>query len=192
MADVRSVVDWLADGARSAPRAEDVLRELCHRMIAAGLPIRRAAVFVNTLHPNIFGRRFTWQAGKGVAVVDGQYALMETDEYLTSPITAVRANGEPIRRHLANSDGPMEFPVLAELRSEGATDYVAVPLVFTDSSVHVATWSTQQPGGFTPAQFADLESITAPLTRVAEIRALRRTATNLLDTYVGRQPANGF
>jgi adenylate cyclase len=187
MADVRSVVDWLADGARSAPRAEDVLRELCHRMIAAGLPIRRAAVFVNTLHPNIFGRRFTWQAGKGVAVVDGQYALMETDEYLTSPITAVRANGEPIRRHLASSDCPMDFPVLAELRSEGATDYVAVPLVFTDSSVHVATWSTQQPGGFNPAQFADLESITAPLTRVAEIRALRRTATNLLDTYVGRQ-----
>jgi adenylate cyclase len=59
--------------------------------------------------------------------------------------------------------------------------------VFTDSSIHVATWSTLQPGGFTPAQFADLESITVPLTRVAEIRALRRTATNLLDTYVGRQ-----
>ena len=38
-----------------------------------------------------------------------------------------------------------------------------------------------------PQQFADLESIIAPLTRVAEIRALRRTATNLLNTYVGRQ-----
>ena len=31
------------------------------------------------------------------------------------------------------------------------------------------------------------KSIIAPLTRVAEIRALRRTATNLLNTYVGRQ-----
>jgi adenylate cyclase len=99
----------------------------------------------------------------------------------------VRANGQPIRRHLASNDCPMDFQVLAELRSEGATDYVAVPLVFTDSSIHVATWSTQQPGGFTPAQFSALESITMPLTRVAEIRALRRTATNLLDTYVGRQ-----
>jgi adenylate cyclase len=187
MTDIRFIVDWLTDGARSAPRAEDVLRELCHRMIDGGIPVWRTAVFVNTLHPNIFGRRFTWQAGKGVVVLDGQYALMDTEEYRLSPVTAVRSNGQPIRRHLASSDCPDDFPVLAELRSEGATDYVAVPLVFTDSSIHVATWSTQQPGGFTPTQFADLESITAPLTRVAEIRALRRTATNLLDTYVGRQ-----
>ena len=77
--------------------------------------------------------------------------------------------------------------MLHELRAEGATDYVAFPLLFTDGTVHVATWTTRQPGGFTPEQFADLESIIAPLTRVAEIRALRRTATNLLNTYVGRQ-----
>ena len=50
-----------------------------------------------------------------------------------------------------------------------------------------ATWSTQQPGGFTPKQFADLEAVIAPLARVAEIRALRRTAGNLIDTYVGHQ-----
>ena len=65
MDDVRSVVEWLMDGARSAPRAEDLLRELCHRMIAGGIPVWRAAIFVNTLHPNIFGRRFTWQAATG-------------------------------------------------------------------------------------------------------------------------------
>jgi adenylate cyclase len=65
---------------------------------------------------------------------------MDTDEYRQSPITAVRANGQPIRRHLADSDSPNDFPVLAELRSEGATDYVAVPLVFTDPR------STSQPG----------------------------------------------
>ena len=187
MTDVQSVVDWLMGGARSASLPEDLMRELCHRIIANGIPLWRAAIFVNTLHPNIFGRRFTWQAGKGVVVQDGDYALLDTDEYRQSPITAVRADGQPIRRHLADGDSPDDFPVLAELRSEGATDYVAVPLVFTDSSIHVATWSTQQPGGFTPAQLAGLESIIVPLTRVAEIRALRRTATNLLDTYVGRQ-----
>ena len=74
-----------------------------------------------------------------------------------------------------------------ELRAEGVTDYVAFPLRFTDGTVHVASWATRQPGSFTPQQFADLESTIAPLTRVAEIRALRRTATNLLNTYVDRQ-----
>ena len=38
-----------------------------------------------------------------------------------------------------------------------------------------------------PKQFADLVSIVAPLARVAEIRALRRTSENLIDTYVGHQ-----
>jgi adenylate cyclase len=81
----------------------------------------------------------------------------------------------------------MDFAVLHSIRAEGATDYAAFPLLFTDGTIHVATWSTQQPGGFTAKQFADLESIIAPLARVAEIRALRRTAGNLIDTYVGHQ-----
>ena len=51
--------------------------------------------------------------------------------------------------------------------------------------MHVATWSTQQAGGFTDAQLAGIETIVRPFARVAEIRALQRTATNLLDAYVG-------
>ena len=55
-------------------------------------------------------------------------------------------------------DCPDDFPVVDELRAEGATDYVALPLVFTDGTIHVATWSTRQPGGFTSQQLADLDS----------------------------------
>ena len=40
--------------------------------------------------------------------------------------------------------------------------------------------------GFRDAQIEAIESIVAPLARVAEVRALRRTAGNLLDTYVGK------
>ena len=187
MTDIRSVVDWLTDGARSGSLSEDVLAELCQRMVDAGVPLWRAAVFVNTLHPDVIGRAFIWQVGIGVKVSAAKYDILETDEYRSSPVVAVYATRQAIRRRLAEGACPDDFPVLHELRAEGATDYVAFPLPFTDGTVHVATWATQQPGGFTAAQFADLESIIAPLTRVAEIRALRRTATNLLNTYVGRQ-----
>jgi adenylate cyclase len=54
-----------------------------------------------------------------------------------------------------------------------------------DGSVHGATFTTRHPGGFTDAQIAVLESVVAPLARVAENRTLQRTATTLLDTYVG-------
>jgi adenylate cyclase len=187
MGDIRSVVDWLTDGARSGSLSEDVLAELCRRMVDGGIPLWRVAVFVNTLHPDVIGRAFIWQVDTGVKVSEAQYDILETDEYQSSPVVAVYATRQPIRRQIADGTCPDDFPILHELRAEGATDYVAFPLRFTDGTVHVATYTTRQPGGFTPEQFADLEATIAPLTRVAEIRALRRTATNLLNTYVGRQ-----
>ena len=156
-------------------------------MVDAGIPLWRVAVIVNTLHPDVIGRALIWQVDTGVKVTAATYDFLETDEYRSSPVVAVRDSRQPIRRHLANWDCPDDFPLVKELRAEGATDYAAIPLVFTDGTVHVATWSTREPGGFTSQQLADLDAVIAPLTRVAEIRALRRTATNLLNTYVGRQ-----
>jgi adenylate cyclase len=187
MSDIRTVIDWLSDGARSAQLSEDVLEELCRGMAEAGIPLWRVAVFVTTLHPDLMGRAFRWWSESGVQVSEAQYDIKETDDYLKSPVVAVYGTRQPLRRKLADPNCPIDFAVLNEFRAEGATDYVAFPLVFTDGSVHVATWSTRQPGGFTPKQYVDLEQVIAPLTRVAEIRALRRTATNLLNTYVGRQ-----
>jgi adenylate cyclase len=187
MSSIRPVVEWLADGARAIPLSDEVLTELCARMVDAGIPLWRAAAFVNTLHPDVIGSSFIWQAGSGVKVTAAKYEILETDEYRRSPVVAVYATRQPIRRRLADGARPDDFPVLHDLWAEGATDYVAFPLPFTDGTVHVATWTTRQPGGFTDQQFADLEALIAPLTRVVEIRALRRTATNLLNTYVDRQ-----
>ncbi len=123
----------------------------------------------------------------GVTTSEALFALTETADFQKSPFTTVYATRAPLRRRLADPACPHDFAILEDLRGEGVTDYAAFPLLFTDGTVHVATWSTKQPGGFTPKQFADLEAVVAPLARVAEIRALRRTAGNLIDTYVGHQ-----
>jgi adenylate cyclase len=183
--DTKSIVDWLIDGARSAPRPEAVLTELCDQLVHAGIPLWRVAVFVRTLHPEIMGRRFIWQPDVGVTINEGLFDLLETERFQNSPFVAVMKSGRTIRRQLADQDNREEFSIFRELRAEGATDYLATPLIFTNDSVHVATWSTRQVGGFTDAQIAGIEAIVKPLARVAEIRALQRTASNLLDTYVG-------
>jgi adenylate cyclase len=183
--DTKSIVDWLTDGARSAPRPEMVLVDLCDQLVQVGIPLWRVAVFVRTLHPEIMGRRFIWQPGGDVTITEGLFDLLETDQFRNSPFVAVIKSGRTIRRQLQDQGNPEEFSIFRDLRAEGATDYLATPLIFTDGSVHVATWSTQQVGGFTDAQIAGIETIVRPLARVAEIRALQRTATNLLDTYVG-------
>jgi adenylate cyclase len=184
---IRDVLDWLAGGALSGAQSQDVLAELCGRMAAGGIPLWRVAVFVTTLHPDIMGRRFLWQADSGVTTSEALYAILDTDDYKNSPFTAVFVTKQMLRRRLADADCPMDLPILQQLRDEGVTDYAAFPLLFTDGSVHAVTWSTKAPGGFTPEQFAGVESVVAPLARVAEIRALRRTAGNLIDTYVGHQ-----
>jgi len=168
--DVRPIVDWLVDGARSTMQAHQVLAELCERLLGCGIPLWRVAVFVRTLHPHIMGRRFVWRPGAEIEVLDAAFDLLESAEFRGSPVAEVYASGIPIRRRLAD---------------EGVTDYLASPLLFTNGEIHLATWTTRLPGGFTDAQIGAIESIVAPLARVAEVRALRRTASNLLDTYVG-------
>jgi adenylate cyclase len=185
--DVQSVVEWLNDGARSAPMPDEVLAQLCERLLRCGIPLWRVAVYVRTLHPQVMGRQFIWQRGAAVKIAEASFDFMETTEYLASPVVAVVRQTVTIRRNLADPNCVLDFPVLAEFRAEGLTDYLATPLIFTDGAVHATSWSTREPGGFTDAQIEQLQRVINPLARVAEIRALRRTASNLLDTYVGHQ-----
>jgi adenylate cyclase len=182
---IKAIADWLADGARSAVQPQDVLAQLCERLVTCGIPLWRVAVYVRTLHPQVMGRRFVWHPDSEVETAEAPYTLLETAEFRDSPIARVYLTGEPIRRKLVDPGCPDDFPVLADLRAEEVTDYLASPLLFTDGAIHVVTCTTRQPGGFADAQIAGLESIMTPLARVAEIRSLRRMASILLDTYVG-------
>ena len=57
-------------------------------------------------------------------------------------------SGEAIRRRLADPDCADDFPFLKELRAEEVTDYLALPLHFTNGEIHVATFTTRRPDGF--------------------------------------------
>jgi len=183
--NLKAIADWLADGARSAPQPQQVLAQLSERLVACGIPLWRVAVFVRTLHPQVMGRRFLWRPGADVETSDAPFELLETELFRDSPIARVYQTGEAIRRKIADPDCPNDFPVLVDLRAEEVTDYLASPLVFSNGDIHAVTCTTRQPGGFTDAQIAGLEAVMRPLARVAEIRGLRRMASNLLDTYVG-------
>jgi adenylate cyclase len=185
--DTSSIVAWLTDGARNTPLPEALKDELCERIVQCGIPLWRVAIFVRTLHPEVLGRRFIWQPGAGVTITEGPFELLESAQFQNSPFVAVIDTGKTIRLRLTEPERLDKFSIMRDLRAEGATDYLATPLIFTDGAVHPATWTTRQAGGFTDAQVAGIEAVVKPLARVAEIKALRRTAGNLLDAYVGHQ-----
>lgn len=179
----QSVIDWLVAGARSAARVDQFVTQTCEQMIACGLPLWRVGVFVRTLHPNMLGRNFIWRKDEGVAMGSMPHGDEMEDYFLSSPLAIVFEQGQEVRRRLDAGVG--NVPFFSEIKEEGATDYIALPLLMSDGTIHAVSWITQHPGGFSDQQLADLRLFMPYLTRMIEVWLLRRTAAGLLDNYVG-------
>ena len=181
---------WLpAHGRR---RTRPLASELCDRLLGCAFPIWRVGLFVHTLHPHIVGQRFLWKTGSAVDVNSAPLEAFQSEEFRNSPVRRVIDTGIAVRRRLADKDCPVDFTMLRELRNQDVTDYLAVPLFFADGTVHGATFRDPRRPRFHRRANCDIESIAAPLSRVVENRTLRRTATALLDTYVGNQAGREF
>lgn len=182
---MKRLFDWLVDGAAGAVTSADIVHELGDGLNAEGIPVDRITAFVMTLHPDVWGRWFRWQAGLEVGIGQLSHEIITRPQYVNSPIGVVVRDKLEVRRRIAD---PAErvYTVLDELAAEGFTDYIALPMVFTTGDSHSVPFATKRASGFTDADIDSLRQIARPLARVAEIFALRRTAGNLLSTYVGR------
>jgi adenylate cyclase len=185
-ADLQKITDWLIDGARSAPSPSRMMADACERVVRAGLPLWRVGVFVRTLHPDIFGRNFIWRPGAEVVVGTVDFDIRNSPEFRSSPLAIVFLEGREVRCRL-DDPASNRFPFLDDMRAEGITDYIALPLLFLDGSIHASSFTTKRPGGFSDDELAALRTIVTPLARIIEIVSLRRTASILLDTYVGNR-----
>jgi adenylate cyclase len=141
---------------------------------------------VQTLHPDMLGRSFVWRPGAEVVVGTANFDVFESEEFTRNPLAILYNSGHEVRYRLDDPES-RRFPLLEDMRAGGATDYIALPLRFTDGSIHGSSWTTKAPGGFTGEQLAALRSIMPPFARLGEIHAMRRTAATLLDTYVGNR-----
>ena len=186
--NVQPVIDWLIDGALPAGVPGDVLLHLCHRLLAAGMPVYRVAVFVRTLHPNVLGRSFIWQETRdAVEINEAAYDLLDSEQFLKSPIRVVFIEHKEVRRRLCDTDCPMDFSILPDLRGEGVTDFFALPLRFVNREVHAMSFATRAAGGFSDAHLEALRRVATAFARIAEIYAHLRKARNVLNAYLGQQ-----
>jgi len=83
----------------------------------------------------------------------------------------MRGEVSGIRRRLDIPGTPIDFPILQELKAKGITDYVAMPLHFSDGSIHAVTISLDRPGGFTTEELSQLYDMLPVLGRLMEIHA---------------------
>ena len=114
MSDIREITEWLVGGAISGPNSEDVLAQLCERLVESGIPLWRVAVFVTTLHPDVMGRRFLWQADTGVTTSNALFTILTPTTFkkpvhhrLCDAQTAAPAHRRPrLSGRLRHSAGP--------------------------------------------------------------------------------------
>ena len=154
------------------------------QIAAAGIPLARLAYFQFTLHPEVAGKSYTWRRGHGVAVGSAPHGLLQEQRFRDSPMLPVFEQAKAVRFRLDR--GEHHAPVLAELTREGATDYVALPLVFSTGHVDGLSVVSDTPGGFSRGDLDRMYLLQFAFTRIVETHSLRDTATYLLDAYVGR------
>ena len=188
------LVAWIAAAGLSGRRELDLLQGFCERVVAAGLPLSRAVIGVDTLHPVLEGRVFEWRRDTR-SPTESEYGRLDPDssedKWLQSPFHRLYETGETtFRQRLGNER--LRFPVLEELRQRGMTDYVALVNRFgADGAIGLmdctySSWATDRAGGFSDADLAALEFLVPCLAHAIKGASTARIAETLVETYLGR------
>ena len=124
-----SLAGWVTRAGLVGRAESELMSGFCNRIVAAGIPLTRAMVILDTLHPIYEGRVFRWRADlpDDVEAVDyGRTNEGEAAENGARPVfppAAIRRGGTaaPLDRRRSNG-----FSGVEQLRDEGMTDYLAL------------------------------------------------------------------
>ncbi len=193
MADVSSILldrvaDWLTQSALGGEDLETVVRGLCERLTAAGLPIKRVHLSFSMLHPLYDALGFTWERGGGMTVEKFNTRSIEKPErFLRSPYFYLLSNNLDHLRRRIDHTAPSEVPIFDDLKGMGVTDYMAFIHSFgrDTSRGMIGSWATDAAGGFGDDMIGALLKIQNHLAVAAKMAVLGRLADNMLTTYLG-------
>jgi adenylate cyclase len=182
------VVAWMLHEGRAYTHMRQFGDEMCRRVVEAGIPLWRAFCAIRTLHPQIAASAYVWRRGEtGAERRTAEHGIEKTPAFAQSPLTEVSRTGQAIRRRLADPEIELDYEILKTFRTEGGTDYIAMPMVFSSGEINCISWLTDRPGGFTDAEITGLADVAEMLTVLVETQTHRRIVRILMDTYVGHR-----
>ncbi|HWB48989.1 MAG TPA: adenylate/guanylate cyclase domain-containing protein [Stellaceae bacterium] len=187
---------WVIQAGLAGKSETAMLAEFCRRSGAAGLPLARAAVIIDTLHPVHEGRAFRWRREDGGDAELIEYGPTTDGEaaanWRSSPFFhMLETKASLLRRKLGDSSG---FPQLDALAAEGMTEYLALINRFARTGVLgemdcvYSYWVTDRAGGFSDAEVEQIAGVMPSLALAVKCTSLTRIAGTLVETYLGRDP----
>lgn len=179
-------IDYLQSEALTAENARSFMSGLIDALMSVDAPITRIRLFFYTLHPLFIGRGLQWTARGGVEEVGIEHGVMETADYIGSPAAVLQETRRPARFKLSREALPNDaHPLLIDLRDEGFSDYLALPMIGRGDRISPMFVATDQPGGFTDDDIEKFVALTRFLNPVVQTIAQRGLSVALLDTYLG-------
>jgi adenylate cyclase len=181
------LTNWLIREGRFLADSATLLTQFCEQIAAAGVPIDRVSLHQRAFHPQYRGVSRIWKPGQTLDERYLDHGIEKTTTYLKSPVRGAIEQKQRFEWRL-DDDRPTPFPLLAELRAQGYTHYVILPLIYSTDIVNAFSWATTRPGGFSAANLRLLDEILPTYAAVAEVKTMRRFIGNILTTYVGAEP----
>jgi adenylate cyclase len=190
------VIAWITQAGLVGKDESAMVAGFCERARAAGLPLTRGSVIVDTLHPAYEGHVFHWRLGEG-ARPPTEYGRTTTEgaaseSWRRSPFYRMLQSGQSLSRWRLADCEPDEHPILPELREAGMSEYVTMicrfgaDRVIGEMDCIYSGWSTDHPGGFGDKDIAFLERLVPLLALAVTTTSLAGIARTLVQTYLGR------
>ncbi len=198
---------WLTQAGLAGTSETEIVSGFCDRCVAAGLPLARSQVFIDTLHPVHEGRLFRWGQGPDEAPLL-EYGRTSPDAvaasgsdprdvesakpWRNSPFYRMLQTGDALLRRRLNAVTKDEFSFLPDWLAAGMTDYVAIITRFTaegtigEMDCVYSSWGTRAPDGFNDGQIAALQRVAPYLALAIKSVSLARMTGTLMETYLGR------
>jgi adenylate cyclase len=188
---------WLTEAGLAGTSETALLDGFCRRAFEAGLPLARATVIIDTLHPVHEGRVARWRSegdeGRTELIEYGPSSEGEAAEnWRRSPFFHLLESGGSQRRIRLAAGEAAEFPGVVALHDEGMTDYLALITRFAAHGVIgemdgiYSSWATDRPQGFDDAHVEALADLMPMLALAVKCVSLARIAGTLVETYLGR------
>jgi adenylate cyclase len=194
---VDRLADWIVRRGLEGMGEPELLRRFCEKCGSAGLPVNRALMFMDTLHPVHEGRIFFWRndGGEDAGPVR-DYGPSNQGEvaaaWQRSPFFhLLRTGGEELRRRVGFGE-PADYKIIEEMKDAGHTDYIlfvhrfAAEGTIGEMDCFYSAWSTKHPDGFSDANIEALRRLAPALGLAAKSATLARIAATVADVYLGR------
>lgn len=191
--------DWLVQRGLEGARQDELLHGYCERLVELGVPLYRLHVAQSAFHPKYGGLGFNWYRDQGVSSEEYGYSETPIAAWLRSPLYHLLDSGETeFRERLTETNEESRFPLLNELRANGATDYFAAGVILekrvpfekidpqnTPEGVLIS-WSSDGPTGFSEDHLDLVRASLPQLALALKSAANRQMAGDLLQVYLGR------